>query len=162
MYRACADKKGQLRPPKNQIGWSYSWFYCLGVVATLLCLHMYCTHWEMHSFCRKSRVSFVVWVIFERYTGFAWHNSLPNWNWHSTVTPIKLLGQALFFKPILNSQTGFSLSTLTPTQHVLIKRNKRKHQKEPRKVWAFYLVYPNRPTMSLIHNEPMIYTIAQV
>ncbi len=52
------------------------------------------------------------WVIFVWYTGFAWQNSLPNWNWHWKVTRLKLLGEALFFKLMLNSHTGFSLNII--------------------------------------------------
>jgi hypothetical protein len=49
------------------------------------------------------------WGFFVRYSVFARQNSLPNWSWHSAVTPFKLLRQGLYFKANLKFQTGLSL-----------------------------------------------------
>ncbi len=49
------------------------------------------------------------WGFFVWYSGFAWQNLLLDRIWHSAVKPSKMLGQTLFFKPMLDFQTRFSL-----------------------------------------------------
>jgi hypothetical protein len=53
------------------------------------------------------------WGFFVRYSVFAWENSLPSWNWPSAVKSFKFSGQAVYFKAMLNFETGFSASEVT-------------------------------------------------